>query len=182
MSLFKRQNPFHQADVGAFNKPFSFGALFLFVVIYALISIGAPLVVGLVIPMFTGLSLVFMLIGLQVGIYWLCRQFHQRTGRSMTQKEYRWSFWRIFLSIAIFYAILGCLVALGWFAVQSQCHSQTIMASSICQGAFATAPIDVVIITGIIITLLINLCFIGFCLKRGLRGIISRQPDNSATT
>lgn len=176
MSLFNRPNPFHQQDVGAFKKPLRFGELCLFVVIYALISMGGPLLVGLVIPMFTGVSLVFMLVGLQVGIYWLCRRFYRRTGRSMTRQEYHWAFWRVFLSLCIFYFIVGSLGILSIAMLASDCQGQ-LAGPQFCQSALGnpTPALYFSLVAALLIALLVNLGFIGLWFKNGLRGVLKSK-------
>ena len=169
MSIFKRQNPFHQEDVGTFKKPFGFWQLFLFVVIYAVVSMGGTWLVNQFIHVAnTAFTVVSEFFGMQVGTYWLCRKFYKHTGRGMTQQEYRWSFWRVFLSLVIFHSLLGCLYTLAWFTLQAQCHGPSI-GQPICHSAFVSMPIGVFLIIGVGLTLLINLCFIGFCFKTSLR-------------
>lgn len=182
MAKFTRSNPFHQEAVGAFKKPFGFWVLFLFVVIYAAVSMG---IAGIANQFFhvshTAFTVVTAYLGMQVGTYWLCRRFYKHTGRSMTREEYRWSFWRVFLSTAIFYFVLGGLSTLGWLAIQAQCHDPAVT-QPLCNTPFAKGPIVFAIWVGTGVTLLINLCIVGFCLKTGLRDIVklaARQANNN---
>ena len=121
MSIFSRPKQFYQNDMDAFKKPFGFGSLMLFLLVYIILNFIA-LTIFEFIAKFAPYPTV--LVAGPLATYWLCRRFYKQHNRLMSVAEYHSAFRCLSVVLVVFHTIT---VGLGIFS--------TVVVYNNCTGA-----------------------------------------------